>query len=422
MLIEFRVRNFRSIRDDLCLSLTASKDNDKRGTNTVETGLTAPSALVRSAVIYGPNASGKSALVMAMQFAQNVVKTSATLMPGQPLNQMPFKLDAKTSGEPSEFEFTFLLQGIRYQYGFSVLPDGVDEEWLLVYKASKPQVWFERKFDKVAQADVYRFGSSFVGTRKLWQQATRRNALFLSTAIQLNSESLRPVYNWIVEHLVVFNAGMQPHFDQSTTWAASTAEKAALLAFLGAADVGITDVSVHKRKQRMVRFEIGDGEPQHAISEAEVNFPVFRHSGPKGEAMFQMEDESSGTQRLFAFAAPLIEALKAARVIVVDELDGSLHSYIVRFLVELFHRPAESGKAAQLIFTTHDTSLLDANIFRRDQVWFMEKNRDHASVIVPLTDFSPRKHEALERGYLQGRYGALPITSDFVPGEESLGT
>jgi AAA15 family ATPase/GTPase len=171
----------------------------------------------------------------------------------------------------------------------------------------------------------------------------------------------------------------------------------------------------------MVRVEVGDGDTQHVVSEADVNFPLFRHNSPTGEASFQVEEESTGTQRLFAFAAPLIEALKASRVIVVDELDGSLHSHIVRFLVELFHRPSGNKSAAQLIFTTHDTSLLDANIFRRDQVWFMEKNRDHASVLVPLTDFSPRKHEALERGYLQGRYGALPLTSEFVPGEESLG-
>ncbi|WP_246257318.1 AAA family ATPase [Pararobbsia alpina] len=402
--------------------MTASKDKEKRDANTVETGITSLPTLVRSAVIYGPNASGKSALIMAMQFAQIAVRTSASLMPGQPLNQAPFKLDAKTSAQPSEFEFTFLLQGIRYQYGFALLPDGIHEEWLLVYKASKPQVWFERKFDKKTEADVYHFGSSFVGTRKVWQQATRRNALFLSTAIQLNSESLRPVYDWIVERLVVFGAGSQPPFEQSTSWASSAVEKPALLAFLGAADVGIFDVSVHKRKQHMLRFEVSDGEPRHAVSEAEVNFPVFLHKGPGGEAAFQMEEESAGTQRLFAFAAPLIEALNAARVIVVDELDSSLHSYIVRFLVELFHRPAGSSTAAQLIFTTHDTSLLDANIFRRDQVWFMEKNREHASVLVPLTDFSPRKHEALERGYLQGRYGALPLTSDFVPGEKPLGT
>lgn len=420
MLVEFRVRNFRSIKDDLCLSMTASKDQEKKETNTVETGA-APASLVRSAVIYGPNASGKSALVMAIQFAQSVVRTSAGLMPNQPLNHIPFKLDAKTATEPSEFEFTFLLQGIRYQYGFSILSDGINEEWLLVYKAAKPQLWFERKFDKNSGVDVYRFGSSLVGKRKIWQESTRRNALFLSTAIQLNSESLRPVYDWIAEGLMVFNAGTQPLFDHSTAWAASATEKPALLSFLGAADVGISDVSVHKRKQRMVRVEVGDGDTQHVVSEADVNFPLFRHNSPTGEASFQVEEESTGTQRLFAFAAPLIEALKASRVIVVDELDGSLHSHIVRFLVELFHRPSGNKSAAQLIFTTHDTSLLDANIFRRDQVWFMEKNRDHASVLVPLTDFSPRKHEALERGYLQGRYGALPLTSEFVPGEESLG-
>ncbi len=108
----------------------------------------------------------------------------------------------------------------------------------------------------------------------------------------------------------------------------------------------------------------------------------------------------------------MIDALKAGRAVVVDELDGSLHSHITRFLVQLFHRPTREGSAAQLIFTTHDTSLLDANVFRRDQIWFMEKGQDQVSTIVPLSEFSPRKNEALERGYLSGRYGALPMIED----------
>jgi AAA15 family ATPase/GTPase len=411
MLVEFRVKNFRSIRDDLCLSMVASKDKEKAATNTVGTEIPAIPTLLRSAVVYGPNASGKSALVSAMQFAQAVVATSATLKPGQALNYAPFKLDPVTVTQPSEFEFTFIVDKIRYQYGFALLPDRIAEEWLYVYKAPKPQTWFERK-GPADSVHAYTFGSSLVGQRKVWQAATRPNALFLSTAVQLNSDSLRPIYGWITSHLSIFAAGAQPMFDLSTNRAVTDDGKRMLVEFLNAADIGIADISTRVQKQHVFNLEIGEGGPLHTLLEREVRVPEFMHKSDKASAVFQMEEESTGTLRLFAFAAPIFDALKTGRAVIVDELDGSLHSHITRFLVQLFHRPTRDSNAAQLIFTTHDTSLLDANVFRRDQIWFMEKGRNQVSTIVPLSEFSPRKNEALERGYLSGRYGALPMIED----------
>ncbi|ASL48249.1 hypothetical protein bAD24_III12690 [Burkholderia sp. AD24] len=416
MLVEFRVRNFRSIRDDMCLTMTASKDTDKSETNTIRTGAT-PSSLLRTSVIYGPNASGKSALVFAIQFAQNMIRTSALHLPESPIVQMPFALDDELADSPTEFEFTFLIDEVRYQYGFSYLASGIEEEWLLVYKAPKPQLWFERKRDESVGNDVYKFGSSFLGARTLWKSATRRNSLFLSMAMQLNSENLRPIYQWLTEGLQVFNAGMQPAVDLSVEWLGRADHKGMILGFLSAADVGISDAVLDKRKMRQIRLEFGGesvGSPPPVATEKEVDFPLFLHKTTRGQASIPINEESAGTQRLFAFAAPLIDALNHGRTVVIDELDGSLHSHIVRFLVEIFHRPTTEKSAAQLIFTTHDTSLLDFNILRRDQIWFMEKGSDQSSTLTPLTDFSPRKNEALERGYLQGRYGALPMVSDFA--------
>jgi len=376
---------------------------------------------LRTAVIYGPNASGKSALVFAMQFAQTLVRQSAINPPDSPVYYTPFKLDENTASEPTEFEFTFILNGVRYQYGFSFNQDGFEEEWLLVYKAPKPQLWFERKYDENQQNDVYKFGASLVGSRKVWEAATRRNSLFLSMAVQLNSESLRPVFQWITQSLLIFNSGMQPFNAQSIAWAGHPAQKELILDFLNAADIGISDVKIDKRKMPHFEFGIKAGEiPKPVQMQREFDVPIFIHENKQTRAIFEIQDESTGTQRLFAFAAPLIEALREKRTVVVDELDGSLHSYLVRYLVELFQRPTSERSNAQLIFTTHDTSLLDFKILRRDQVWFMEKTLDHASTLTPLTDFSPRKDEALERGYLQGRYGALPLVSDFDPaGDES---
>jgi AAA15 family ATPase/GTPase len=122
-----------------------------------------------------------------------------------------------------------------------------------------------------------------------------------------------------------------------------------------------------------------------------------------------LNEESTGTQRLFALAAPVLDVLRDGRVLIIDELDSSLHPLLVRQLIGMFHNSRINKNKAQLVFSTHDTSLLDQSIFRRDQVWFTEKDSDQATNLYPLTDFSPRKNEALEKGYLMGRYGAVPF-------------
>ncbi|MFC7632769.1 ATP/GTP-binding protein [Paraburkholderia humisilvae] len=422
MLVEFRARNFRSIRDDMSLSMVASSDKEKRESNTVPSGAASVPDLLRVASIYGPNASGKSALIGAMQFAQSAVATSVSFMPQQALAHVPFKLDPESATAPSEFEFTFVIDGTRYQYGFAATSTGFAEEWLLAYKTHRPQLWFERSYDAKTEQNVYKWGPSLTGQREVWRSSTRRNALFLSTAAQLNSAKLLPVYDWIVRKLVIIGAGLQPVSDQSTAWIAEPERKKMLLSFLASADIGISDLDVESRKQHRLNVHIRSDGPEHALSESEVQVPIFTHTCPKGQGKLQYEEESMGTQRLFSFAAPLIESLQIGRTIVVDELDGSLHTHIVRFVVDLFHhRPPAGYEPAQLIFTTHDTALLDADIFRRDQIWLMEKSRDHASTLVPLTDFSPRKNEALERGYLQGRYGAVPMTTSFPLQGQNLG-
>jgi AAA15 family ATPase/GTPase len=152
-----------------------------------------------------------------------------------------------------------------------------------------------------------------------------------------------------------------------------------------------------------------DGLTQTKKEEQENLVPVFQHSSPRGTAKFELEEESGGTQRLYGLIAPLLDVLKEGRVLFVDELDSSLHTLLVRRLVSMFHNSEMNKKGAQLIFTTHDTSLLDHTIFRRDQIWFTEKSSDQATTIYPLSDFSPRSREAWERGYLAGRYGAIPF-------------
>lgn len=418
MLLEFRVGNYRSIRDEQVLKMVASTtDKSLRDSNLVATGLKTIPGVVRCAALYGPNASGKSNLVNAMAFMRAVVADSATTMQmGQPFNVQPFRLNPSTTKEPTKLELTFLESGIRYQYGFALTAERVVEEWLLVYRKAKPQQWFARHFDEESNRDVYEFGSHLTGQRKLWQESTRTNALFLSTAIQLNSEQLRPIFTWIVNKMVVFTAGMLPQFDFSVAMLQRDEGKQAIQEFLISADISIADIDVVPRKGFMqtVKFDLKTGKSDVSTEERDMLIPQFRHETEQGSATFEFGDESLGTQRLFALAGPVLDILKTGRILIVDELDSSLHPLLVRRLISLFHNPKINSTNAQLIFTTHDTSLLDPELLRRDQIWFIEKNREQATTLYPFTDFSPRKREAWERGYLMGRYGALPFFRDLV--------
>lgn len=413
MLVEFRTQNFRSLRDEQVLSLVASPDKSLLDTHALDTGLKAAPHVLKSAVVYGANASGKSNLIKALQYMRDVVLMSATLQPGQAFARLqPFRLDAVSASQPTAFEVTFILDGVRYQYGFAMNAQRIVSEQLLVYKAFKPQRWFERHFDAESCKDVYEFGPGLKGAKTLWEGATRPNALFLSMAVQLNSEALRPVYDWFAHRLVILNehAPLSPQF--SLEMLKLEAQRKAIGEFLRAADISIADVEVATKQATVhsIRFDLATGKREEETGEQTVDEVRFHHLTEHGQAVFDLADESSGTRNLLFLARPVLDILSNGQTLVVDELDTSLHTLLVQALVRLFHRPEANTGGAQLVFTTHDTSLLDAyGLFRRDQVWFVEKRPDQSSSLYPLLDFSPRKNEALERGYLQGRYGALPL-------------
>lgn len=418
MLVEFRVKNFRSLRDEQVLSLVASKDKTLHDTHTLATGLKAAPHLLRSAVIYGANASGKSNLINSLQYMRGVVAESATIVqPGQTYAVQPFRLDNVSPDEPTKFEVTFILDQVRYQYGFAMTPQRIVSEHLLVYKAFKPQRWFERHFDAKAGKDVYEFGTGLKGPKHLWEGATRPNALFLSMAAQLNSEALRPVFDWLVRGMVIFNEQEKLNQQVSIQMLKQADGRKRICNFLTAADISIADIEVSTRqvKGHGIKFDLVTGRQETAPFEDKVDELKFLHVTEQGKAVFDLGDESSGTRNLLFLAGPVLGILREGLTLLVDELDTSLHPHLVQALVRLFHNPAINTGAAQLIFTTHDTSLLDAyGLFRRDQVWFVEKRKDQSSELYGLLDFSPRKNEALERGYRQGRYGAVPIISDLV--------
>jgi AAA15 family ATPase/GTPase len=411
------VRNFRSLREERVLSLVASTDAALEDSHTLSTGLAAVPRLVRSAAIYGPNASGKSNIVKALQYMRGAVLQSAAMVAVQGLALQPFRLDAEYEKQPSEFEVTFISDGVRYQYGFARTRERVVQEHLLVYKTAKPQRWFERSFDEATGQDLYEFGPGLKGPRSGWEKATRADALFLSVAVQLNSESLRPVFDWFAHRLVIFNES-SPLGPQFTVGMLKDAEgRRRICDFLAAADISIADIEVTTQKvpAQFVQFDLATGKAQTGSREIEQDQLRLSHVADAGTAMFDLGDESAGTRNLLFLSGPVLDILDKGLTLIVDELGASLHPHLVQALVRLFHRSDMNNGGAQLVFTTHDATLLGAyGLFRRDQVWFVEKQLDQSSKLYSLLDRSPRKDEALERGYLQGRYGAVPILSGVI--------
>ena len=416
MLIEFRIKNFRSLRDEQVLSLVASKDKTLKKTHTLDSGIKAAPALLQSAVIYGANASGKSNLIRALQYMRGIVIESASVIkPGQTFNVQSFQLDDRSDNQPSEFEVTFLVDGVRYQYGFSMTDKHIVSEHLLVYKTFKPQRWFERYLDAETGKTVYAFGAGLKGPKSTWEDATRPNSLFLSMAVQLNSETLRPVFDWFSNNLVIFNERAKLNPQVSIQKLNQPTGKKEVCNFLSAADISISDIEivVQKVPGQTVHFDMVAGKTEVRPEEMEQQEIRFHHVTESGKAVFSLADESSGTRSLLFLTGPVLDILRQGLTLVIDEFDASLHTLLVRELVRLFHCPEANTSGAQLIFTTHDTSLLDApDLFRRDQIWLVEKDIDQASALVALSEFSPRKNEALERGYLMGRYGGVPLLSN----------
>lgn len=422
MLIEFSVANFRSIKERQTLNLVKSS-GDELANNTfaANSGL----ELLRSAAIYGPNASGKSNILLAMQALRNTVIYSASQQHGEPLSITPFRLNTQTQQAPSEFEVSFIAQGVRYQYGFTATAERVYEEWLFAYPKKRPQRWFSRVWDATSQQSLWEFGSHLSGEKQLWQKSTRDNALFLSTAVQLNSQQLQPIYDWFKKTLKTTGVG-----GWNLGFSAALCEgerKSRVLEFIKAADLGISDIQLEKKPFDINHLNL-PADTSAAIREDILERMKDKqlvdiktvHENAKGEAIvFDLEDESHGTQRIFAFAGPWLDTLEKGHVLFIDELHDSLHPKLLQFLVGLFHNDATNPNNAQLIFTTHETSILNQDVLRRDQIWFCEKDQQQATQLYPLTDFSPRKgRENLELAYLSGRYGALPFVQPYTFNQE----
>jgi hypothetical protein len=413
MFVEFSAKNFRSLRDEQRLSMVSSVDRTYLETHTIDTRLKSVPRLNRASVIFGANASGKSNLIFALSTMRNMVLLSMAMPDAARVEQYtPYRLDRDSAREPTQFEAVVLIDDVRYQYGFSYDAQRIRDEWLIVYKTGKGQAWFDRRWsDTSGDYEWAPFSSYFTGPKETWKQATRPGALFLTTAIQLNNEQLKPLWNWFANGLSIVNWPGALGIGQTLQRLDDPAFKARTLNLLRAADLHIADIQVEKVPGQQVEFKLEPGKPPELASrDQEIPVVRFVHRLEGEEPVaFDGRYESAGTQRLLSYIGPILDAMENGKLLVIDEMDSSLHPMVVRFILRLLHDPESSRHNAQLWMTTHDTSLLDTDLLRRDQFWFMEKDERQASRLYPLTDFSPRKNEALERAYLRARFGGVPF-------------
>jgi uncharacterized protein len=460
MLIEFRIGNFRSFAEPQTFSLVASSDA-RHPDNCIPFGRL---QLLKSAVLYGANASGKSNLITAIDFMRRFVLYSATTMNvGDAIPVVPFQLNPDSRGKASFFEATFVVGEVRYQYGFTATTKRVQDEWLIAYPKGRPQHLLERRYDVETEQTSWAFRGGLKKEETLLKERTRDNGLVLSRGAELNVAPLTTVLLWFRQKMSVLDLSTSPASLLNET-ARRLKEDAAfrerVLRLIRHADLGISDLEVSEDQRWVVTGTVPtstlmlhapdlttnvnisppssgvtiqtvsgpqiSGAVPFTASIGSIYFPTTYtirsiHRSPSGEVVrFNfLEAESNGTQRFFALAGPWLAALVQGADLVIDELDCSLHPSLTRKLVELFQTRDANPSGAQLVFSTHDSTLMDLELFRRDQIWIVEKGRDGASRLSSLYDYEekPRNNEALQRRYLAGHYGGVPV---FGPTFEDL--
>jgi AAA15 family ATPase/GTPase len=417
MLIQFTVGNFKSFKEPATLSLEATSDDWLEDDNVLHIG---EQRLVKSAAIYGPNAGGKSNFLAAMSwFRKMIQESSKDTQRDEPIPVSPFRLSEATENAPSHFEAVFFQNGTRYRYGFEATQEAIVSEWLFSQADSIRETrLFTRENGKIEPSDAFKEGKGL-------EERTRPNALFLSVVAQWNGTIAGEIMKWMAGFRSI--AGLNAEaFMAFTAKRLNDPEYGLLIRELvKLADVGIENLERQALAVDVVpqRIPKGTSEPLPGVIRSTTSswtFAVKTHhrrftaSGqPSDMVEFDlMKDESSGTQKFVALTGPFLHTLREGSVLIVDELEARLHPLLTQALVALFNGSA-NRKNAQLIFATHDDGLLNSKRIRRDQVWFVEKDRTGASQLYCLDEFKGvRKEAKFAKEYLLGQFGGVPRIGD----------
>jgi uncharacterized protein len=418
MLLEFSVGNFLSFRDRKTLNLAATAIKEHVNTNTIHKE---KNSLLKGAVIYGANSSGKTNLIRAMSTMRRLVLQSFEQSSTAELDITPFLLQTETEEKPSFFEVLFLLNNTRYRYGFEANNTSIKAEWLYEAKKQTEKTLFVREEDGIEVMKIFPEGKDL-------EEKTRNNALFLTVVDQFNGKTAKAIINWFNNFVTISGLKHERYTGITFKMLEDETTKPSLQEFFNKTDLGFDAVTLNKRAFDASRLpkDMPDSIMQELSTKLEGKTMVDAttlhkkyNSNQKeiGIVEFDMDSqESAGTNKIFNISGAIFDVLADGGLLVIDELDSSLHPLLTLAITQLFHSADKNPNNAQLIFATHDTNLLTYGNFRRDQIYFVEKDKLGGSDLYSLVEYKEtgstttiRKDRSFEKDYIQGRYGAIPF-------------
>lgn len=423
MLLEFTVNNFRSIKNSATFSmLTASKD-DRNFFNVGKYDL------LTSAVIYGANASGKSNILKAMAFMRNMVLNKEKVIQSTDvLSHDPFRLNTTTQDASSSFEIIFFIDTVKYRYGFEADKTTVYSEWLYEDTTGKKEAkLFYRDEEEKHYVNPNRFKEGFVffdsSTSKI---KIAKNQLFIWKCDQDEGEISKSILNWFSRFNLIDGLDHRGYINYTMKKMEDETFKSEIVKLVKTADIGIEDIKLQTEDiplDVLEKMPLSDKFKEEILKDGGLQSIALNtyhkvydeHNDEIGKAIFELDDEESvGTRKFFNMSAPIINTLQEGKILLIDELDASLHPILTKHLIRLFNDEKINTKRAQLIFATHDTNLLKPYIFRRDQIWLCEKDKYGATQTYSLAQIKGvLKNEDFEKQYIQGKYGAIPYLGKF---------
>lgn len=422
MLLNFTFKNYMSYANTCEFSMLANKDKSHED-NLIDIG---KDKISKARIIYGSNASGKTSFINALEFVKIFSMMSNNLVENNRIGINPYKFRKDAYRVPSEFSLTFLKNNVKYNYSFSCTFEKVINEKLDVYNSAKPTNIFTR-----TDTDDYKFNTDVKALNEIKTKNTK-NKLFLLTAATWNYEKVKPVVDYILNDIIVLHDISQPtKYNINYIIEHNDLEeyKKFCLEFLNNADISISDFEINMQKIKELGKQAefmtkimnvivnNDPEQMNKFGNSDI-FNIKTIHNVKDEDSsnsyaLELIEESIGTQQLFYFAPALFYTFKEGKTLLIDEIDRSLHPLLVEYIIKKFYDAEINTKNAQLICNTHDTNLLNLDIFRRDEIWFTERNNATASTeMYALSNFSPRKDENIEKAYLLGRYGGIPFIKE----------
>jgi AAA15 family ATPase/GTPase len=422
VLLQFSVNNYRSIKDTVTFSMATALQEDKNFFNIRKY------KLLNSAVVYGANASGKSNLLRAMAFMGKIVLNKTKVIQSvDKLPHDPFKLNTSTKEASSSFEIVFFIDETKYRYGFELDSTTVYSEWLFADEKGKEAKLFYRDDEEAHYVNPQKFkeGFAFFDT-SLSKIKISKNQLFIWKCDQNDGEISKSILNWFSRFNLIDGLSHDGYISYTMKKTEDAEFKNKIVSLVQTADIGIDDIKIQEDKIPDEVFEklpLPDELKQEILKEGglksvKINtyHTIFDENNDEvGKEIFELDSEESlGTQKFFKMSAPILNTLQEGKILMIDELDASLHPMLTKHLIKLFHDKSINTKNAQLIFATHDTNILKPQLFRRDQIWFTQKNKYGSTDVYALSEIkNVRKTEDFESQYIQGKYGAIPYLGKF---------